>query len=109
MRDGAPDIDPLEPADPDRVGPYLLLGRLGAGGMGVVYVARREHDPQSPRVAIKLLRGELARDADFRERFRREVSAAMRVESRHTARVLAADIDAPQPWLATELVPGSCS
>ena len=72
-----------------------------------MYVARREHDPQSARVAVKLLRGELARDADFRERFRREVSAAMRVESRHTARVLAADIDAPQPWLATELVPGS--
>ncbi len=57
-------------------------------------------------MAVKLLRRELAVDSDFRERVRREVSAAMRVESRYTARVLAADIDAPQPWLATELILG---
>ena len=93
----------LEPDDPDRLGEYELLGRLGAGGMGTVYLAR---GAARRRVAIKVIRPELASDDAFIRRFHREVAAARQVAGFCTARVLDADLDPPRPYLVTEYVEG---
>lgn len=89
--------------DPERIGPYRILGRLGSGGMGRVYLGR---SGGGRLLAIKVIRPELADDADFRVRFGREVDAAKRVSGLFTAPVVDADVDAPIPWLATAYVPG---
>ncbi|MGI8519721.1 MAG: serine/threonine protein kinase [Actinomycetota bacterium] len=89
--------------DPKRIGGYKLIGRLGAGGMGVVYLGS---DGRGVKVAVKVIRSELARDASFRSRFRREVEAARRVEGAHTARVIKADTDSSPPYLVTEFIAG---
>ncbi|MFG2647045.1 protein kinase [Streptomyces sp. NPDC048436] len=96
-------IKPLTAADPARIGPYLLLGRLGAGGMGRVYLARSE---SGRTVAVKVVHEEHVTNAQFRARFRREIDAAQRVGERYTAPVLDADSDAEFPWVATGYVPG---
>jgi Protein kinase domain len=93
----------LAPGDPERVGPYQLLGRLGAGGMGTVFLGRAG---DGPRVAVKVLRPELASDPAFLRMFRHEVAAARRVVGFCTARVLDADISGPLPYLVTEYVEG---
>jgi len=85
------------------VGPYWLLGRLGSGGMGRVYLGR---SPGGRLVAVKLVRAELAEQADFRSRFAREVAAARTVSGLFTAPVVDADLEAPVPWLATAYVRG---
>jgi len=94
----------LQAGDPQRVGPYVLLGRLGSGGMGRVYLAR---SPGGRMVAVKVIRANLAEDAGFRARFAREVSAARKVGGLYTAQVVDADIDGPVPWLVTAYVPGT--
>ncbi|MFF3493324.1 serine/threonine-protein kinase [Streptomyces sp. NPDC002795] len=96
-------LDPLTAHDPARIGSYLLLGRLGAGGMGRVYLARSEG---GRTVAVKVVHEEHVADARFRARFRREIEAARRVGERYTAPVLDADPDADRPWVATGYVPG---
>ncbi|MEU9100852.1 serine/threonine-protein kinase [Streptomyces sp. NPDC048361] len=93
----------LGDADPRRIGPYVLAGRLGAGGMGAVYLGR---SAGGRTVAVKVVRPELASDAGFRDRFRREVAAARRVSGAFTAPVLDADTDAAVPWMATAFVVG---
>nr|WSX75652.1 serine/threonine protein kinase [Streptomyces sp. NBC_00899] len=96
-------MDPLLPGDPARIGPYRATHRLGAGGMGQVFLAT---DAGGERAAVKVIRPEYARDPGFRRRFAREVAAARRVSGARTARVIGADTDAAEPWLATEYVPG---
>ena len=96
-------MKPLQPGDPQRVGRYQLLGRLGAGGMGRVFLGQ---SPGGRLVAVKLIRAELAADREFRARFAREVAAARHVSGMFTAAVVDADADAPQPWLVTAYVPG---
>ncbi|MGW0826642.1 serine/threonine-protein kinase [Streptomyces sp. NPDC002845] len=96
-------MQPLAPDDPSHIGAYRLLGRLGAGGMGRVYLGR---SPGGRTVAVKLVQAELARQAEFRERFAREVAAARRVGGEWTAPVLDADTEAEVPWVATGYVPG---
>ncbi|MFI7385060.1 serine/threonine-protein kinase [Streptomyces sp. NPDC049813] len=85
------------------IGAYRLLGRLGAGGMGEVYLARSE---RGRTVAVKVVRQELAEQEEFRSRFRQEVQAARRVGGAWTAPVLDADTDAEIPWVATGYVAG---
>ncbi|WP_329489228.1 serine/threonine protein kinase [Kitasatospora sp. NBC_01246] len=89
--------------DPRQVGGYRLLRRLGAGGMGRVYLGRTAG---GRTVAVKLVRGELAEDAEFRARFRQEVAAARRVGGAWTAPVLDADTEGEHPWVATGYVAG---
>ncbi|WP_329281818.1 bifunctional serine/threonine-protein kinase/ABC transporter substrate-binding protein [Streptomyces sp. NBC_00691] len=96
-------MQPLRKADPSTIAGYRLLGRLGAGGMGVVYLARTAGGTLS---ALKLIRAEHAADPGFRERFRREAVAAERITGRWVVRVLGSDPEAREPWLATEFVPG---
>ena len=96
-------MQPLTSEDPAEVGGYRLNGRLGAGGMGRVYLAST---PAGRPVALKVVRPEFGDDQDFRERFRREVDAARRVHGLFTAQVLDADPDATPPWLVTAYVPG---
>jgi serine/threonine protein kinase len=93
----------LQPEDPELIGPYRLRGRLGAGGMGRVYLGL---SPGGRSVAVKVIRADLAQDAEFRARFRREVAVARTVSGLFTAPVIDADVDGPVPWLATAYVPG---
>ena len=95
--------EPLTGDDPREVGGYQLRARLGAGGMGRVYLA---FTPGGRPVALKMIRTEFGDDEEFRARFGQEVAAAQRVHGLFTAQVLDADPDAPQPWLATSYVPG---
>ena len=93
----------LEPADPRLIGPYQLLGRLGAGGMGRVFLGV---SAAGRPVAVKVVHAELAADPEFRARFSTEVAAARKVSGLFTALVVDADVDAPVPWLATSYVAG---
>lgn len=93
----------LSDGDPQMVGDYRLVGRLGQGGMGVVYLAQT---PTGKPVAVKVIRSEWAADSTYRQRFAQEVEAALRVSSPYTARLLHADTDSEQPYLVSEYVPG---
>ncbi|MFD0372247.1 serine/threonine-protein kinase [Streptomyces sp. NPDC127114] len=94
---------PLQADDPVEAGGYRLAARLGAGGMGRVYLS---HTRGGRPVAIKVVRPELADDPDFRRRFRREMEAARRVRGAYTAELIDGDADGTPPWLATLYVPG---
>ncbi|MFJ8563246.1 PQQ-binding-like beta-propeller repeat protein [Streptomyces sp. NPDC093514] len=96
-------FEDLKPEDPRQVGRFQVVARLGAGGMGQVYLAR---SPGGRSVAVKVVRPELARDREFRRRFAREVNAARRVNGAFTAGVVDADPDGSPAWLATVYVPG---
>ena len=96
-------MEPLSVNDPRAVGEFQLRARLGAGGMGLVYLG---YSPAGRAVAIKVVHPELARDAEFRKRFGREVAAARAVSGMYTAPVVAAGLDDDPPWLATAFVPG---
>ncbi|GAA4630823.1 hypothetical protein GCM10023196_057710 [Actinoallomurus vinaceus] len=93
----------LQPGDPKRVGQYRLLARLGAGGMGRVYLGRSQG---GRTVAVKVIHPSFAEDPRFRRRFRQEVAAARRVGGFHTAHVVDADPEADPPWLVTEYIAG---
>ncbi|MBA9008042.1 serine/threonine-protein kinase [Thermomonospora cellulosilytica] len=94
---------PLRPEDPAEIGGYRLLGRLGGGGMGQVYLGR---SPGGRPVAVKRVLPGLAADHEFRSRFAQEVEAARRVGGFHTAQLVDADPFADPPWLVTAYVPG---
>ncbi|MEU7731629.1 protein kinase [Streptomyces griseus] len=96
-------MQPLEAGEPRTIGSYRLLGRLGAGGMGRVYLGR---SAGGRTVAVKVVHPHFALDEQFRARFRREVESARRIGAQWTAPVLDADPDAPVPWVATGYVAG---
>ncbi|MER7810993.1 serine/threonine-protein kinase [Streptomyces sp900116325] len=96
-------FQPLQADDPPAVAGYRLTARIGAGGMGRVYLS---HTQGGRPVAIKVVRPELADDPDFRRRFRREMEAARRVRGAYTAELIDGDADGAPPWLATLYVPG---
>jgi hypothetical protein len=97
-----PTMESLRRWDPEHIGPYALLGRLGAGAMGQVFLGR---STAGRLVAVKTIKIEFAEEAGFRARFAREVAAARRVSGVFTAAVIAADPEADMPWLATAYVP----
>ncbi|GLY72388.1 hypothetical protein Airi01_006550 [Actinoallomurus iriomotensis] len=94
---------PLRPEDPREIGSYRLVGRLGGGGMGQVFLG---HSPGGRPVAVKVLLPGLAADDGFRRRFGQEVEAARRVGGFHTAPLVDADPTADPPWLVTAYIPG---
>jgi serine/threonine protein kinase len=96
-------MDPLTRDDPGEIAGYRLRARLGAGGMGRVYLA---FTPGGRAVAVKVMRPELGDNRDFRQRFRQEVESARRVQGLYTAQVIDADPTAVPPWLVTAYVPG---
>ncbi|MEU8799446.1 serine/threonine-protein kinase [Spirillospora sp. NPDC048819] len=96
-------MEALRSGDPRRAGGHRLLGRLGTGGMGQVFLGR---SPGGMLVAVKLVHPHLIEDPDFRARFRREVGAARAVSGAFTAPVVDADPEADPPWLATAYLPG---
>jgi serine/threonine protein kinase len=96
-------LDPLTLTDPRTIGEFQILGRLGSGGMGQVYLGL-SHSGRP--IAVKVIRSEYAADAGFRERVAREVAAARTVGGFWAASVVAADAAAAQPWLATEYIAG---
>ena len=96
-------IRELRPTDPMLVGPYRMLGRLGAGGMGQVYLARSQG---GRLIAVKVIRPELAEERGFRARFASEIAAARNVSGMYTAAVIDSDPEAELPWMATAYVPG---
>lgn len=98
-----PQIAPLQPGDPTNLGPFVLSGRLGEGGQGVVYFGQ---DEAGERAAVKLLHVKFSGDATARSRFARELRAAQRVASFCTARVLAADLEGDTPYIASEFIDG---
>jgi eukaryotic-like serine/threonine-protein kinase len=93
----------LQPDDPREIGPYRLLGQLGCGGMGQVFLGL---SAGGRPIAVKVIRADLAADPEFRTRFSREVAAARKVSGVFTALVVDADLDGPMPWLATAFVAG---
>ncbi|MEV4682616.1 ABC transporter substrate-binding protein [Streptomyces kurssanovii] len=103
VRGWGPALRELDAADPRQVGRYRILARLGAGGMGRVYLGR---STSGRMVAVKVVRAELAEDPDFQRRFAREVEAARRVNGFFTAAVVDADPTGSPAWLATAYVPG---
>jgi len=96
-------VNPLKAGDPELVGGYRLLGRLGTGGMAQVFLGA---SPGGRKVAVKLVRPEYSDDAEFRRRFAREIAAARQVGGFHTAAVVDADPDADPPWMVTAYIPG---
>jgi hypothetical protein len=99
----APRVAALHPGDPREIGGYRLLGRLGEGGMGTVFLGSA---PDGRSVAVKVIRAEYAQDEQFRARFRAEANAARRVARFCTAQVLGADIDGELAYLVTEYIDG---
>ncbi|MFD5748897.1 serine/threonine-protein kinase [Streptomyces sp. NPDC127033] len=99
-------MQPLTQDDPSHLGPYWLLSRIGAGGMGRVYLGRHRDGLTGGLAAVKTIRAEIADSTTFRARFAREVRAAQRVSDAWTAPVLDANTDATPPWIATAYVAG---
>ncbi|MFE7767029.1 serine/threonine-protein kinase [Streptomyces sp. NPDC057438] len=96
-------VQPARPGDPSRIGPYRIVGRLGAGGMGTVHAGVAS---DGTRVAVKVIHPQQAQEPEFRARFAREVALSSRVTGPYLIPLLAADTDAATPWLATAYVPG---
>lgn len=96
-------MDALTPDDPAAIGPFRLIGRLGTGGMGRVFLARSEG---GRAVAVKVVHAQLAEQEEFRRRFAREVAALERVGGAGTAPVIDSDTEAAAPWVALAYVPG---
>ncbi|MET8248562.1 serine/threonine-protein kinase [Streptomyces sp. NPDC005202] len=96
-------MDALKAQDPARIGAYTLLARLGAGGMGQVYLGR---SPGGRLVALKVIRDEITDHPEALARFRREVETARAVRSAYTANLIDASLDTAPYWLATGYVAG---
>lgn len=96
-------MEPLRAQDPPYLGPYRLLGRLGAGGTGEMFLGE---SPGQRKVTVNLVETKYARDPAFRQRFAREVTAAKTVSSPRTVQVVDADPDSNPPWLVTAYIPG---
>ena len=99
-----PPIRPLRARDPQQCGPWLLQGRIGAGGMGTVYLA--EHKDTGAPAAVKVMSDALADDDNFRSRFAREVDVLELAKGPFISHVLDSDPSADPPWLATEYIHG---
>ncbi|WP_433499651.1 protein kinase domain-containing protein [Sphaerimonospora sp. CA-214678] len=98
-----PEISPLRPGDPPRIGPYLLTGRLGSGGQGTVYHAT---GPSGEPVAVKWIRSDLTGEGADTPRFLREVASAQRVAPFCTAQILDTGVELARPYIVSEYIDG---
>ena len=98
-----PGAAPLEPGDPASLGQYEVVGKLGEGGQGAVYLGR---SPSGEHVAIKLLHAQMNTDSSARTRFAREVEAAQKVSPFCTAQVLDYDLHGRPPYIISEYIDG---
>ena len=89
-------VEPLRPSDPRQLGEFRLLGRLGAGGMGVAFLSER----QSQWSVVKMFRSEISDDTSFAPRMARELEAMRRATGPHTARLMEFDLDSHPAWFA---------
>jgi ABC-type transport system substrate-binding protein len=101
-----PAVTPLRPGDPEQVGPYRLLGLIGEGGQGSVFLAEDTSGALAGRVAVKLLHARFTGDAKARARFAAEVKVAKRVSPFCTARILDADVEGHTPYIVSEFIDG---
>lgn len=99
-------VERLSATDPPQLGPWRLVGRIGSGGMGVVYLGTREARGRTQDAAVKVISADLVGSSTALARFRREIAALMSLEDPGVARVLAADLDDEPPWYAADLVDG---
>ena len=97
-------VKPLEPGDPERLGRFELLGRLGEGGQGIVVYLGRGTGPGEERVAVKVLRSSV--DAMMLERLARELDAVHQVQPFVTASVIEASAEGDRRYIVSELVDG---
>ena len=95
-------MEPLTPKDPKEIGPFSIIARLGAGGMGSVYLGKKGID----QCAIKVINASLLSDKNARKRFSAEVETLRKLDSEFIAKIVDAEIDADDPWLAMEFVNG---
>ena len=95
-------MEPLTSKDPKEIGPFSIIARLGAGGMGSVYLGKKGID----QYAIKVINSSLLSDKNARKRFSAEVETLRKLDSEFIAKIVDAEIDADDPWLAMEFVNG---
>ena len=95
-------MERLRSGDPEQIGPWQIVNRLGAGGMGIVYMGTNG----TRAAAIKIVRDFLLEDPASRTRLAREVTSLKKVKSKYVAEIVGADIDASPAWIATNYVDG---
>jgi serine/threonine protein kinase len=95
-------MERLRAGDPEQIGPWQIVNRLGAGGMGIVYMGTNG----TRAAAIKIVRDFLLEDPSSRTRLAREVTSLKKVKSKYVAEIVGADIDANPAWIATNYVDG---
>jgi serine/threonine protein kinase len=96
-------LERLKKSDPDSIGPWKLISRLGSGGMSVVYLASKSNKTS---VALKVIRSQYLDNQADRNRIEREISTLTNIKSKYVCQILDSDISEDYAWIATEFIDG---